>query len=160
MAVIYFNNSNVWWKATNNTQVESWLDTKPDAVTKKTIDENLYTDFITGRQIPTFDGVNITWSIVDKELCSWYTLPQLNQGRTEITSVIDLIERNHRPEQIPFLNDLLQYRETLKNYDLSQFKTTTVDINGQPTQRWIGHNFDDVLKRNDKTILFPYHCFA
>lgn len=158
MAVIYFNLSNVAWKATDNSMVEAWLDTKPDAVTKKTIAQDLYLDFITARQFPTFDGTNITWTVEPKEKCAWYIISQLNQGRIEITSVIDLIQLNY--PNLNFLPDLLNYKNTLNSYDLSQFKTTEVIVEGQPTQRYIGHNFDDILRRNDKTILFPYYCFA
>jgi hypothetical protein len=158
MAVIYFNNSNVFWKATNNNLVESWLDSKSDAVTKKTISESDYLDCITLRKIPSLNNNNINWTNNGDEMCSWKTLDQLIQGKTDIISIFELIQRNN-PE-LPFLNSFSNYVNTLNNYDYSLFNKTSVTIEGQTQQRYIGHNFDDILRRNNKSILFPYHCLA
>lgn len=158
MAVIYFNNSNVFWKATNNNLIENWLDSKPDVKTKITISETDYQDCITLRKIPALNGNNVTWTNVGDEYCSWKTLDQVIQGKIDIVSIFELIQRNN-PE-LPFLNSFSNYVNTLNSYDYSSFTKTNVTVDGQTQQRYIGHNFDDILRRNNKTILFPYLCLA
>jgi hypothetical protein len=160
MAIIYFNKLNNFWKATNNSKIESWLDTKSLDVGKKiTTTDNNYLDVITGRKIVTLNGDDtLNFVDVSDDNCSFMDLNKLKNSKGLINSPIEILQLNH-PDYL-FMSEALAFKDLINSYDLESFLNSEITIEGQVQKVCICHNFEDALRKNNKPVSFSHFNFA